>query len=78
MQVSINVHIDTIKKSKERKAAEKACSETCYVTEVFCDNCSKPVVMTIIKGMTVEEMATKATCPFCRCRLWEDEDNEND
>lgn len=78
MQVSLNFQLETTKKSKERKAAEKSCSGTCYVTEVVCDNCLKSVVMTIIKGMTVKEMATKATCPFCRCRLWEPEDQDCD
>jgi len=65
------------KKSKERKAAEKSCSESFYVTEVVCDNCSKPIVMTILKGTLVEEMATKASCPNCACALWvvgEDDD----
>ena len=67
------------KKSKERKAAEKSCSGSFYVTEVVCDNCSKPIVMTILKGTTVEEMATKTTCPNCACSLWEvGEDSDYD
>jgi uncharacterized protein CbrC (UPF0167 family) len=67
------------KKSRERKSAEKSCTGSFYVTEVVCDNCSKAIVMTILKGTTVEEMAIKALCPNCACSLWEDpEDHDFD
>lgn len=76
MIVSLNL-ITGQKKSKERIAAEKSCTGSFYVTEVICDNCSKSVVMTILKGTPVGEMAIKTLCPNCCCSLWEDEEDHD-
>lgn len=52
--------------------AKRAAPIMFYVADVVCTNCLEHNILTIPKGVTVVEHASKKLCEYCGCTVMED------
>jgi hypothetical protein len=63
LQIGTQVNKTAIKKAKCKAPTMH------YVCEVQCSNCLTNTVLTIPKGMEVDDYAERVDCPNCGCKI---------